>query len=210
MPRSGREWAVTRMTSRATQVHQRLLHELRAGTRKPGAAISVREAAERYAVSPTPVREALERLVGEGMVAPSEDRNGFVVPRLGARGFVSLVETFTLLAESASASSSVRREVDASEWALPDDPALATEVVFEIAFRRSTNAVTIWTAHRLSNILAPYRMIEPEIIPSWHADLDQLARALGDGRQARAAIRAHARRQRQYAAEIVDRVERGG
>lgn len=54
---------MTAATSRTTQIYHLLVEELRVGTRKPGAAISVKDAAQRFKVSPTPVREALERLV---------------------------------------------------------------------------------------------------------------------------------------------------
>jgi hypothetical protein len=60
-------------------VYRSLRQSLAAGTVQPGDQIVVTEVAKRLGVSPTPVREALARLVGERLV---EDRrhHGYFVP----------------------------------------------------------------------------------------------------------------------------------
>ena len=201
---------MTAATSRTTQVYHLLVAELRVGTRKPGAAISVKDAAQRFKVSPTPVREALERLVGEGVVMPCDDRTGFIVPRIGVRGFTSLTDTFCLLADAAamavplSSAMSVTNEI-------PDqtDAARATETVFDTVLRQCPNTVVIWMAMRLSTILAPYRAVEPGLLTNWAEELEDMRIALRQRGRARAAIRGYRRRRHHAAAAIVDRVEQG-
>lgn len=201
---------MTMPTSRTTRVYHLLLNELRAGTRKPGAMISVKDAANAFKVSPTPVREALERLVGEGVVAPCEDRTGFMVPRIGVRGYVSLTDTFCLFAKAAVVASgnlhSLSPSIQISDLC---DPARRTELAFDVAFRSCPNPVVIWLAARLSTILAPYRAVEPDVLTGWDAELVHLHTALNHRQRAGSTIRAYARRRQLAAAEIVDWVEQG-
>lgn len=195
-------------TSRTTQVYHLLLSELRAGTRKPGATISVKDAAASFRVSPTPVREALERLVGEGVVAPCEDRTGFMVPRIGVRGYTSLTDTFCLLSKAAFAANAYPQAASPS-MLTPDrhDAARTTEIVFDVVFHSCPNAVLIWLGMRLSMILAPYRAVEPDVLTGWDGELVDLHAAFHQRKRAEAAIRSYGRRRQFAAAEIVDRVE---
>lgn len=200
--------------SRTTQAYQHLVSELRAGTRKPGASISVKDVAGHLRLSPTPIREALERLVGEGVVATSGDRAGFVVPRIGVRGYSSLIETFGLLADTAVASAVVaaRRieQGDCSDKSTLDgpntSPARATELTFAPSFSRCPNVVIVWLANLLSTILAPYRGAEPQVIDDWADELIQLDEDLRS-EKAELAIQIYTRRRLKLAHVIVDAVE---
>lgn len=199
---------LSQRASQADRVYQTLMHDLRHGTWRPGGAISVKETAARLRVSPTPVREALERLVGTGMVSVSNDRNGFIMPRLGMRGFVSLTDTFGLLAEA-----SVRAcpsDPDAYQAITVDagDPVGTTEALFGQVFRAGGNDVTAWVSSQLGNMLAPYRLVEPHVVPSWAAEMTTLRDAL-TGKRAGPAIRAYAKVRRAHAARLVDHVEQG-
>src|ERR1700716_1256738 len=51
-----------------SQIYERLLRELLSIDIEPGARLSVDALSRRYETSPTPVREALGRLEGEGLV----------------------------------------------------------------------------------------------------------------------------------------------
>lgn len=201
---------MTMATSRTTQIYHLLLSELRSGTRKPGAAISVKDAAARFKVSPTPVREALERLVGEGVVAPCENRTGFMVPRIGVRGYTSLTETFCLLAKAAVVASAMPQAASPSmQTTDPHDAARTTELAFDAIFGSCPNSVVIWLATRLSTILAPYRAVEPDVLAGWEEELVHLHIALHHREGVGSTIRAYARRRQLSAPKIVERVEQG-
>lgn len=55
-------------TSQVERVRRHVLDELRTGILRPGSAISVQDEAVALRTSATLVREALERLVGEGIL----------------------------------------------------------------------------------------------------------------------------------------------
>jgi hypothetical protein len=87
----------TRMTGREggepfSRGYRNLRHDLATGSINPGDQIIVTEVAKRLGISPTPVREALARLVGERLV---EDRrhHGYFVP---LPSWFELVELYDL------------------------------------------------------------------------------------------------------------------
>lgn len=86
--------------TRATNVYDQLRADLLAGTMEPGAKLAIEALAERYATSPTPLREALNRLVSEGMVERREQR-GFVVPPISTADLDEITRTRCWLEEIA-------------------------------------------------------------------------------------------------------------
>ncbi|MBW4025732.1 MAG: GntR family transcriptional regulator [Proteobacteria bacterium] len=66
-----------------------LKRALTAGDFAPGHALVIRTVAEAYGISPTPIREALQRLVAERMLVLQANRS-IVVPFLSARRFEEL------------------------------------------------------------------------------------------------------------------------
>lgn len=199
---------LSQRASQADRVYQALMHDLTHGTWRPGGAISVKETAARLRVSPTPVREALERLVGTGMVSVSNDRNGFIMPRLGMRGFVSLIETFCLLADAAARTCSSDLAASSALAIDESDPAGTTAALFGHLFHHGGNDVTAWVGGQLGDMLAPYRLVEPQVLPAWAGEMTALRDALA-GKRAGPAIRAYARVRRVHAARLIDRVEQG-
>ncbi len=198
---------MSQQTSRTDRAYQMLADDLIHGRWPPGAAISVKENAARLKVSATPIREALERLVGEGLVAVSGDRSGFVVPRAGLHGYHSLLDTFTLLLQNVA--SSVAGTIAFDEPVIDPHDAIATaRTAFDPLLAAGSNGVSTWLAARLGSILSPYWSVEPMVIPGWSTDMAALIRDLGDGRYTYA-IRRYARVRRTHAAQIVDRAERG-
>ncbi|MDV3455851.1 GntR family transcriptional regulator [Sphingomonas sp. HF-S4] len=73
-------------------MYRSLRQSLVAGTASPGDQIVVTEVAKGLRVSPTPVREALARLVGEGLVEDRR-RHGYFVPLLS---WFDLLELYDL------------------------------------------------------------------------------------------------------------------
>ncbi|MFE2521656.1 GntR family transcriptional regulator [Streptomyces mirabilis] len=77
MPGTGGNGAVTRSTLRQ-QIADALRDEVLAGRLRPGQAFTVKEIAEQYGVSATPVREALVDLSAQGLLEADQHR-GFRV-----------------------------------------------------------------------------------------------------------------------------------
>jgi len=66
--------------TRADWAHQRLKAAILTGELPPGSKLVVDELAQRWAVSPTPLREAFQRLGGHGLVELTSQRGARVAP----------------------------------------------------------------------------------------------------------------------------------
>ncbi|SDR47461.1 GntR family transcriptional regulator [Pseudovibrio sp. Tun.PSC04-5.I4] len=77
------------------------------GQLEPGSKLRIREMCSTFDVGPTPVREALSRLVSQGLVA-TQSHKGFYIPELTQREFQDVVSQRKLL-ESATVRSAVER-----------------------------------------------------------------------------------------------------
>lgn len=67
-------------TALSDEVARRLRREIFSGAWQGGAALKQVQIAERYGVSPVPVREAFQRLAAEGLVVPQRNRGVIVAP----------------------------------------------------------------------------------------------------------------------------------
>jgi DNA-binding GntR family transcriptional regulator len=86
--------------TRATSLHEQLRADLLGGTLEPGSKLAIEALAERYATSPTPLREALNRLVADGLVERREQR-GFAVAGISAADLTEITRTRCWLEEIA-------------------------------------------------------------------------------------------------------------
>ena len=104
--------SVNGTATRATNVHDQLRADLLAGELEPGSKLAIEALAERYATSATPMREALNRLVCDGLVERREQR-GFVVAGISADDLTEITKTRCWLEEIA-----LRESIAAhtSEW----------------------------------------------------------------------------------------------
>jgi DNA-binding GntR family transcriptional regulator len=98
--------------TRATNLYDRLRADLLGGVLEPGSKLAIEALAERYEASPTPLREALNRLVSDGMVERREQR-GFVVAGISADDLAEITKTRCWLEEIA-----LRESISAhtAEW----------------------------------------------------------------------------------------------
>jgi DNA-binding GntR family transcriptional regulator len=78
-------------------VHDRILEMIMDGTLAPGEPLRVVPLAERMGVSPTPVRESLGRLAGEGIIDRAPMRGYTVAPILDSKELTDLFRTRLLL-----------------------------------------------------------------------------------------------------------------
>ncbi|MFH8936510.1 GntR family transcriptional regulator [Streptomyces griseosporeus] len=97
MPGSTGSGAVTRSTLRQ-QIADALRDEVLAGRLGPGRAFTVKEIAEQYGVSATPVREALVDLSAQGLLE-SDQHRGFRVREYSVADYRDIIEARSLVIE---------------------------------------------------------------------------------------------------------------
>ncbi len=91
---------LTGAATRATSLYDQLRTDLLAGVLEPGAKLAIEALAEHYATSATPLREALNRLVSDGLVERREQR-GFVVAGISEQDLAEITKTRCWLEEVA-------------------------------------------------------------------------------------------------------------
>ena len=92
--------ALSSAATLATNLYDQLRHDLLAGLLDPGSKLAIEALCERYATSQTPLREALNRLVADGLVRRKEQR-GFVVAEVSAADLEEITRTRCWLEEIA-------------------------------------------------------------------------------------------------------------
>ncbi|NMO38320.1 GntR family transcriptional regulator [Streptomyces sp. GMY01] len=97
MPGISGPGAVTRSTLRQ-QIADALRDEVLAGRLQPGQEFTVKEIAEQYGVSATPVREALVDLSAQGLLEADQHR-GFRVHEYSSADFVEMIEARGLVVD---------------------------------------------------------------------------------------------------------------
>ncbi|MET8407920.1 GntR family transcriptional regulator [Streptomyces sp. NPDC005195] len=97
MPGTGGNGAVTRSTLRQ-QIADALRDEVLAGRLQPGQEFTVKEIAEQYGVSATPVREALVDLSAQGLLDADQHR-GFRVHEYSPADFRGMIEARSLVTD---------------------------------------------------------------------------------------------------------------
>jgi DNA-binding GntR family transcriptional regulator len=115
MPGSSGNGAVTRSTLRQ-QIADALRDEVRAGRLQPGQEFTVKEIAEQYGVSATPVREALVDLSAQGLLDADQHR-GFHVHEYSVADCRRIVEARSLVTDGMFDA----LEADAGRLPAPDD-----------------------------------------------------------------------------------------
>lgn len=96
------------METRATALRERLREDLLSGTLEPGSKLAIEALAAQYETSATPLREALNRLVADGLVERREQR-GFAVAGISAADLAEITQTRCWLEEIALRESIARR-----------------------------------------------------------------------------------------------------
>jgi DNA-binding GntR family transcriptional regulator len=93
----------------ATTLYDQLRADLLAGLHEPGSRLAIEALCERYATSQTPLREALNRLLADGLVQRREQR-GFAVAEVSAEDLVEITRTRCWLEEIALRESIAARD----------------------------------------------------------------------------------------------------
>lgn len=137
---------------------------LRDGRLEPGARVTAKEVAEGLKLSATPVREALSRLAGEGLL---EERrgDGFFVPELSAEDVAMLYRlSDQFLQMSQDAARGPPRDLRAAARLAEDDPVRAVERLFLAWAAESGSRVTAEGYRTVMLRLAPVRRREALLI----------------------------------------------
>ena len=100
MPRTPVLATVHGTATRATSLFDQLRGDLLGGELEPGSKLAIEALAKRYATSATPLREALNRLVSDGLVERREQR-GFVVAAISEQDLAEITKTRCWLEEVA-------------------------------------------------------------------------------------------------------------
>lgn len=152
------------------------------GAYAPGQALPIAAVAQALGLSPTPVREALARLAGEGLVAP-RDGGGYRVWPPDAVELADLYEAH-LSAILASLRIQLKAPGRAKAWRgaevsvpLGDRGADQIETVFQRMVAACGNRHILAWRQNLADRLAPARRVEPMVFP----DVDDEASFLLEG-----------------------------
>jgi DNA-binding GntR family transcriptional regulator len=160
-----------------------LRDRLRLGLLGPGARITAMEVADELRLSTTPVREALSRLAGEGLV---EDRKGqgYFVRTLSAGDIADLYRLSLAHLLIALEPRRASRTPGADEAANIDlDPVARTEAEFRRWVAQTGSRVLIREFRTLQIQVGPARRMEAQIIPDLAAEAEGLlARAQQESR----------------------------
>lgn len=161
--------------------------ELRSGVHPPGARLTANEIAERLDLSQTPVREALSRLAGEGLLLDRRGQ-GFFVPSLSEDDLVVLFRLQQELLRIATdgdrptvSGADVDRILAASEETPPPERfAIAGERLLRMV---AASASPLLARHlaRLHDQLARVRIAEAQILDRLADELDVLSEAVAGG-----------------------------
>ena len=100
MARNPAPAALRGTATRATSLYDQLRTDLLGGELEPASKLAIEALAERYETSATPLREALNRLVADGLVQRREQR-GFVVAGISADDLAEITKTRCWLEEIA-------------------------------------------------------------------------------------------------------------
>ena len=182
------------------------------GAFAPGARIDVNEIAAADGVSPTPVRNALNRLVGAGLLV-SHSNEGFFAPLITEQDLRDLYEASAALLSLAISRRAIARSPPAP---VPSDGAqsgLTFEQRTDAAFRRIMlscgNMKLCGAFAHISLRLTPARLLEGEWIANRNGELGRIVKAYDAGDLSRLdqLITNYHRRRIRFAPKIVARLQ---
>jgi DNA-binding transcriptional regulator YhcF (GntR family) len=200
------------MTANRLEPFQLALRELRnrltAGAYASGARLTAGELAAELGLSPTPMREVLARLTGEGLL---EDRRGqgFFLRRLSARDVADL---YALTLRHLEIASEALRRAPAAPAADPPaattpDGAIATaDRLFARWVAEAGGAMLSRSFLRVQTQLAPVRRLEPRHLDDLVEEYERLATAT-PGDQRTLAVRRFFRRRQRVAGRLAEDLE---
>jgi len=195
--------------SRTNQLRDTLEDEIVNGRLQPGERLDEAGLAERFKVSRTPIREALQQLIAAGLVQ-SEPKRGTYVARIG---IPQLIEMFEVMAElegmcgrlaarriseqeCADLTAALKSCDDMAGEGDPDAYYYENERFHRCIYDASHNQFLAQTTHQLHQRLKPYRRLQLRVrnrVPTSVQEHTRIADAIiaGDANQAEALLKSH-------------------
>lgn len=150
-----------------------------AGHWRPGERLEALRLAEEFGVSMTPVRDCLNRCVGEGLV-DMKPGDGYHVPRLSEKILRDMIDINQQLLEFCIFQTSGITATSKTNYMVADY-AGRVAALFNAIAARSANLVLAELLSGLSNRLHPIRRWEPQLFPHCVDELAELERKLNGG-----------------------------
>jgi DNA-binding GntR family transcriptional regulator len=158
--------------------YQDLKRGLMQGRWRPGERLEALRLADEFGVSMTPVRDCLNRLVGEALV-DMKPGDGFRVPRISEKMLRDMLDLNALLLDiSLKNAIQVGELTDVKHSA--EDYAGRVAALFGIIAYRSANLALMETVHSLGDRMHAVRRWEPQLIADCVNELEELERHLTD------------------------------
>lgn len=185
------------------RVYAALKTELGSDRFRPGDALEPAQLADRFNSSVTPVRDALHRLVGEGLVAaPRSD--GFRVPIVTEVGLRHLYAwNQWLLLKALSERSEASRQTPSAPDVAGIAEGLDTERLFLTIVARTGNSEHLAALTRVNDQLRSIRQVEALLLDDVEGELLDLARLEQDRQGLRHAVIGYHRRRLRAAPQLV-------
>lgn len=205
---------MTAIQSKSAFLYQEVRRALRSGRYMPGQRIDPAALADEFNASATPVRFALYRLVGEGLIA-DHGRNGLRVPlpnEVALRDQYDWMRRLLLMACAIHFASPCGAGELPAELPAADDIARATWLLFD-AIARAANHRSLYRAvEQVNDRLAPVRRVGSKLVGDAIDELSALLRhwQQRDRQALEAAIDAYHARRAQLVPRIVASLGDGG
>jgi DNA-binding GntR family transcriptional regulator len=209
------------MRNRSAELREDIEEMIAMGQLLPGQHLDETELAERFGVSRTPIREAMQQLASMGVVV-IRPRRGAIVADLGPQQLVEMFEVMSEL-EATCARLAARRMTpeeqvtlraahqackDALDAQEPDEYYYKNEAFHEAIYAGSHNQFLIEQARSLYRRLRPYRRLQLRVrnrLAKSYAEHDGVVQAIleGDGEKAAHLLREHVMIQGQRFADLM-------
>lgn len=164
--------------SKSEIIYGKVRRALQSGRYVPGQRIDPATLAKEFQTSPTPVRYALYRLVGTGLIA-DHARSGLHVPlptEIALRDLYDWMERLLLMACEIGAASRVRSPRELDIHSADDDLVKLTWQLFDAIAGATMQGQLHQTVKRVNDRLAPIRRAKHGLIDHTYDELVQLIR----------------------------------
>lgn len=182
--------------------YQNLKRGLMQGNWRPGERLEALRLADEFGVSMTPVRDCLNRLVGEALVdmIPGD---GYRVPRISEKVLRDILSLNAILLEFALLRPANVGKLPRAEHSVEDYAGRVAEL-FGVIAQRSANIALIETLLSLSERMHAVRRWEPQLFSDCFEELEELERRHdGTAKELNAYLRKYHQRRLGSVAELV-------
>lgn len=156
--------------------YQTLKRELMQGNWQPGERLEALRLADEYGVSMTPVRDCLNRLVGEGLV-DMQTGDGYRVPRISEKMLRDMLGLNAMLLDFALLHPVNISEIPRVECSV-QDYAGRVAALFNITAKRSANIALTEIVLSLGDRMHAIRRWEPHLFSDCFQELEEMERHL--------------------------------